>query len=103
MINFLIKALNKQLKSHFSLALYILPFFQIWNRLCTCVCVKIMIWNIKQKQQSICKQPLEWWIYATPFNSHTRKIGVERDSASPATNLTASHWCRRQYKLYCCF
>jgi len=46
-----------------------------------------MIWNRKQKQQTTCKQPLEWWIYATPFNSYTRKIGFERNGASPATNL----------------
>jgi len=50
-----------------------------------------MIWNRKQKQQTTCKQPLEWWIYATPFNSYTRKIGFERNGASPATNLTARH------------
>jgi len=54
-----------------------------------------MIWNRKQKQYSICKQPLEWWIYVTLFNSYTRKIGFERESASPATNLTARH-CYKQ-------
>jgi len=40
-----------------------------------------MIRNRQQKPQSICKQPLEWWIYATPFNSYTRKFGFDRVSA----------------------
>ena len=31
-------------------------------------------------------------MYATPFNSYTRKLGFERDSASPVTNLTARHY-----------
>jgi len=42
-----------------------------------------MIWDRKHKQS------VEWWTYATPFNSYTRKFGFERDSASPATNFTA--------------
>jgi len=50
-----------------------------------------MILDTKHKQQSFCKQPGEWWIYATPFDSYTRKFGFERDSASPATNLTARY------------
>ena len=53
-----------------------------------------MIWDRKHKQQSFCKQPIEWWIYATPFNSYTRKVDFERDSASPVTNLTARH-CKK--------
>jgi len=61
-----------------------------------------MIRNRKRKQQSICKQPLECWIYDTPFNSYTRKFGFERDSASPATNLTARHCgsCTKNCKEY---
>jgi len=57
-----------------------------------------MILDTKHKQQSFCKQPAEWWIYATPFNSYTRKFGFERDSASPATNLAARH-CKNIYSM----
>jgi len=53
-----------------------------------------MIWDRKHKQQSFCKQAVEWWIYAAPFNSYIRKFGFGRDSASPITNLTARH-CRK--------
>jgi len=57
-----------------------------------------MIWDRKHKQWSFCKQPVEWWIYATPFNSYTRKFGFERDSASPFTNLTARHCKKYTFK-----
>jgi len=53
-----------------------------------------MIWDRKHKQLSFCKQPVEWRIYASPFNSYTPKFCFEGDSASPATNLTARH-CKR--------
>ena len=53
-----------------------------------------MIWDRKHKQWSFCKQPGEWRIYATSFNSYTRKFGFERESASPVTNLTARH-CKK--------
>jgi len=58
-----------------------------------------MIRNRKQNQQSICKQPLEWWIYATPFNSYTRKFDFGRESASPAADLTARRCYIRPYSL----
>jgi len=35
------------------------------------------------------------FIYATPFNSYTHKFGFEKDSDSPATNLTACHWYKQ--------
>jgi len=37
----------------------------------------MMIWDRKNKQQSFCKQPLEWWISAIALNLYTRIFGFE--------------------------
>jgi len=59
------------------------------------VCNKLW-YGIESISKSFCKQPVEWWIYATPFNSYTRKFVCEKESASPVTNLTVRH-CKNIY------